>query len=53
MKIRKIFMALCGILFVAQTVSAQQYMFVVEDSCIVDVVNVSSVDYATFNANDK
>ncbi len=46
-------MALCGILFAAQTVSAQQNMYVVGSNGEIDAISVSSVDYATFNANDK
>ncbi len=46
-------MALCGILFAAQTVSAQQNMYVVGSNGEIDAISVSSVDYATFNVNDK
>ena len=40
-------------IMMAQTVHAQQNMYVVGNSGKVNVVNVSSVDYATFNANEK
>ncbi len=42
-----------GILFAAQSASAQQNMLVVGDNGSVNVVSVSSVDYATFSASDK
>ncbi len=44
---------MCGILFAAQSASAQQNMLVVGDNGSVNAVSASSVDYATFNANDK
>ena len=53
MKIRKIFVGLCGILFAAQSISAQQNMLVVDNNGSVNAVAVSSVSYATFNASDK
>ncbi len=53
MNIRRIYIALCGILFAAQTVSAQHNMLVVGNDGSVNAVSVSSVDYSTFNANDK
>ena len=46
-------MALCCMIMMAQTVDAQQNMYVVGKDGKVNVVNVSSVDYATFNANEK
>ena len=46
-------MALCGILFAAQPISAQQNMLVVGNNRRVNAVAVSSVSYATFNASDK
>ncbi len=53
MKIRKLYIALCGILFAAQSVSAQQNMMVVSNDGTVNAVDVSSVNYATFNTSDK
>ena len=46
-------MGLCGILFAAQPISAQQNMLVVDNNGNVNAVAVSSVNYATFNASDK
>ncbi len=46
-------MALCGMLFAAQTVSAQQNMYVVDSNGKINAISVSSVDYATFNVNEK
>ena len=40
-------------LFAAQTVSAQQNMYVVDSNGMINAISVSSVDYATFNANEK
>ena len=40
-------------LFAAQTVSAQQNMYVVNSNGMINAISVSSVDYATFNANEK
>ena len=46
-------MALCCVIMIAQTVKAQQNMCVVGNDGKVNVFNVSSVDYATFNADEK
>jgi hypothetical protein len=53
MKIRKLYMALCCMIMIAQTVKAQQNMCVVGNDGKANVFNVSSVDYATFNADEK
>ncbi len=51
MKLRKLYMALCGICLAAQSIYAQQNMYVVSDEGSVNAISVSSVNYATFNAN--
>ncbi len=53
MKIRKLYTILCCMVMMAQTVHAQQNMYVVGDNGSVNAVAVSSVSYATFNASDK
>ena len=53
MKIRKLYMALVGILMSTQLANAQQNMLVVGNNGEINAISVSSVDYATFNANDK
>ena len=53
MKIRKLHMALVGILMSTQLANAQQNMLVVGNNGKINAISVSSVDYATFNANDK
>ncbi len=49
MKIRKLYMALVGILMSTQLANAQQNMFVVGNNGKINAIWVSSVDYATFN----
>ena len=46
-------MALVGILMSTQLANAQQNMLVVGNNGKINAISVSSVDYATFNANDK
>ena len=53
MKIRKLYMALVGILMSTQLANAQQNMLLVGNNGEINAISVSSVDYATFNANDK
>ena len=53
MKIRKLNMALVGILMSTQLANAQQNMLVVGNNGEINAISVSSVNYATFNANDK
>ncbi len=53
MKILKLHTVLCCMIMMAQATRAQQNMNVVGKDGTVNVVNVSSTDYATFNANEK
>ena len=46
-------MALVGILMSTQLANAQQNMLMVGNNGKINAISVSSVDYATFNANDK
>ena len=50
---RKLYFSLCCFLFAAQIVSAQHNMGVVDDNGNVNVITISSENYATFNASDK
>ena len=53
MKIRKLYIILWVFCIFAQYVSAQQNMFVVRDDGSVNIIDVKSVNYATFKANGK
>ncbi len=53
MKIRKLYIALCGILFATQTMTAQQNMWMMKADGVINGVSVSSVNYSTFNVKDK
>ena len=53
MNIQKIFIALCGLLLTAQTVKAQENMYVLGSNGAVDAISTSQVDYSTFNADDS
>ena len=46
-------MALVGILMSTQLANAQQHMLAVSSNGKINVISISSVDYATFNADDK
>lgn len=53
MKIRKKYMVLCGTLFAAQAIRAQQNMLLFDNNGCVNAVAASSVNHVTFNASDK
>ncbi len=53
MKILKLHIALCSILFTTQTITAQHNILMVTNEGSVNAANILSVNYATFNANDK
>ena len=50
MKIRKLYMALVGILMSTQLANAQQNMLMVGNNGKINAISISSVDYVTFNA---
>ena len=51
MNIRKIFVVLCGLLLTAQTMRAQENMYVLGSNGKVDAISTSQVEYATFNTD--
>lgn len=53
MNIKKICFVLCGLLFAVQPICAQQNMFVVDDYGEVDAIGTSTINYATFNIDEK
>ena len=50
---KKIFLALCGLLFAVQTAVAQHNMLIVNGNKTIDALSTSSVDYATFKFNEN
>ena len=52
MNIRKIYIVLCGLLLIVQTMNAQQKMYVLSSNGGCSVIPASQVEYATF-ANDN
>ena len=53
MRIPKIFTVLCFLALSAQTISAQQNMWVADSVGMVNAVEISSTDHATFNADNN
>ena len=51
MNIRKSFIVMCGLLLTAQTMKAQQNMYVLGSNGAVDAISTSQNDYSTFKAN--
>ncbi len=51
MNTKKLYIALCSVFLATQMVSAQQKMFVVDNDGKINAINVSSVDYVTFDIN--